>query len=117
MSPKLLLYSFFMLLGVFISSLAQVLLKKEAQKEHESVLKEYLNAPVILAYLIFFGATFLSIYAYRVVPLSMGAILEATGYIYVTIFGVVFFKEKIGSLKIFALVLIISGIVIYATLG
>lgn len=117
MSPKLLLYASFMLLGVFISSLAQVLLKKEAQKAHDSVLKEYLNAPVILAYLIFFAASFLSIYAYRVVPLSMGAILEATGYIYVTVFGVVFFKEKLNAAKLCALGLILAGIAIYALLG
>ena len=117
MNTQLLIYSAIMLAGVFISSVAQVLLKKEAEKPHESVIKEYLNPRVIIAYIVFFGATFLSIYAYKVVPLSMGAILEATGYIWVTIFGITIFKEKIGGLKIFALVLIISGIVIYATLG
>ena len=117
MNTKLLLYAAIMLAGTFISSVAQVLLKKEAGKEHKSLIKEYLNPRVIIAYIIFFASTLLCIFAYRVVPLSMGPILEATGYIYVTIFGVVFFKEKIGSLKIFALVLIISGIVIYATLG
>ena len=117
MNTQLLLYASFMLIGTFISSVAQVLLKKEAGKPHVTWIKEYLNPRVIVAYLIFFAATFLAIFAYRVVPLSLGAILEATGYIYVTIFGVVIFKEKIGGMKIFALVLIISGIVIYATLG
>ncbi len=114
MSREVMLYAAVMLLGVFISSVAQVLLKKAARKQYDSVVKEYLNAPVITAYLIFFGATFLSIYAYRVVPLSMGAILEATGYIYVTVFGVTIFKEKISPMKIAALAMIIGGIVIYA---
>ena len=42
---------------------------------------------VIFAHAMFVGTTFLSIIAYRGIPLSMGPILEATSYIYVTIFG------------------------------
>lgn len=117
MKTQLLIYASFMLIGVFISSVAQVLLKKEAMKQHDSLMGEYINVRVIIAYLIFFAATFLAIFAYKVVPLSLGVILEATGYIYVTIFGAILFKEKIGGIKIFALVLIIIGIVVYATLG
>ena len=117
MNKQLLLYASIMLLGTFISSVAQVLLKKEAQVKHASVIQEYLNARVIIAYIIFFGATFLSIYAYKVVSLSMGPILEATGYIYVTAFGAAIFKEKINRTKLFALLLIIVGIVIYSLMG
>jgi len=117
MNKQLVLYASIMLLGVFISSIAQVLLKKAAQKKYNSVLEEYLNLPVITAYAIFFGATFLSIYAYKVVPLSMGPILEATGYIYVTIFGVTIFHEKIDAWKLSALALIIGGIIVYSALG
>ena len=117
MNRDIFIYASFMLLGVFISSVAQVLLKKAAQRQYDSVLREYLNAPVIIAYAIFFGATFLSIYAYRVVPLSMGAILEASGYIYVTAFGVIIFKEKLNKMKLAALGLILAGIVIYTLFG
>lgn len=114
MNGKLLLYASLMLAGVFVSSVAQVMLKKASQKQYESVIKEYLNPPVIIAYTIFFGATLLSVFAYRVVPLSMGAILEATGYIYITIFSVTIFKEKIGWKKLAALALILSGIAVYS---
>ncbi len=117
MNGQLILYACIMLLGVFISSVAQVLLKKAAQKQYDSVLEEYLNWPVITAYAIFFAATFLSIYAYKVVPLSMGPILEATGYIHVTIFGVTIFHEKLDRWKLIALALIIGGIVVYSALG
>ena len=117
MNGQLILYACIMLLGVFISSVAQVLLKKAAQKQYGSVLEEYLNWPVITAYAIFFAATFLSIYAYKVVPLSMGPILEATGYIYITIFGVTIFHEKLDRWKLIALALIIGGIVVYSALG
>lgn len=113
----LFLYSLLMLAGTFISSVAQVLLKKEAARPHISVLAEYLNPRVIIAYAIFFSATFLSIFAYRVVPLSMGPILEATGYIYVTVFGVTIFGERVDRLKLTALALIIGGIAVYSLLG
>jgi len=117
MNAQLLLYASFMLIGTFVSSVAQVLLKKEAGKPHGSLIKEYLNPRVVIAYIIFFGATFLSIFAYKVVPLSMGPILEATGYIWVTIFGITIFKEKLNREKVLALVLIVSGIAVYSLLG
>ena len=117
MNRQLMLYAALMLAGTFISSVAQVLLKKAAQREYASFLQEYLNPRVIFAYVIFFGASLLAVFAYRVVPLSMGPILEATGYIYVTIFGVAIFHEKLTPLKLAALGLILAGIAVYALLG
>lgn len=117
MNKTVLLYSCVLLLGVFISAISQVMLKKAAMKKHESVLKEYLNPLVIFAYVLFVGTTFLSILAYKGIPLSMGPILEATSYIYVTIFGVTIFKEKMNSKKVVALGMIIVGIVVYAIAG
>ena len=117
MNKTVLLYSCVLLLGVFISAISQVMLKKAAMKKHDSVIKEYLNALVIFAYVLFVGTTFLSILAYKGIPLSMGPILEATSYIYVTIFGVVIFKEKMNLKKVVALGLIIVGIVVYAIAG
>lgn len=107
-------YALILLLGVFLSALSQVLLKKSAMKQYETSIKEYLNPRVIIAYTIFVGTTFLSIYAYKGIPLSMGPILEATSYFYVTFFGVKIFKEKMNKQKIIALCFIIGGIVIYS---
>ena len=39
---------------------------------------------------------------------------EATGYLYVTIFGVTIFHEKMNPKKIAALVMIVVGILVYA---
>ena len=116
MNKQLVLYSCFILFGTFISAVSQVMLKKAAGKKYDSKLKEYLNPLVICAYGIFFLATLCSVFAYRVVPLSMGPVLEATSYIYVTIFGAVIFKEKISPRKALALVLIVAGIVVYSLL-
>lgn len=117
MNKTVLLYSCVLLLGVFISAISQVMLKKAAMKKHDSVIKEYLNPLVIFAYVLFVGTTFLSILAYKGIPLSMGPILEATSYIYVTIFGVTIFKEKMNLKKVVALGMIIVGIVVYAIAG
>ncbi len=116
MSKEILLYSCFILFGTFISAISQVMLKKAALKKYDSKIREYLNPLVISAYIIFFIATLLTIVAYKVVPLSMGPILEATSYLYVTVFGVVIFKENINKKKISALILIIAGIVVYSLL-
>lgn len=113
-NKQILLYSCFILLGVFIGAVSQVMLKKASQKKYDSVIKEYLNPLVVFAYVLFVGTTFLSIYAYKVVPLSMGPILEATSYFYVTFFGVKIFGEKMNKKKWIALFLIVIGIVIYA---
>ena len=117
MKRELLLYAGLLLFGVFLSAVSQVMLKKAALKEYPSKIKEYLNPLVILAYVIFVGTTLISVYAYRVVPLSLGPILEATSYIYVTIFGIVIFRESINVRKISGLLLIIAGIAVYALLG
>ena len=107
-------YAGIYLVGVFVSAVSQVMLKKAAMKKYESPIREYLNPLVIAAYVLFVATTLMTILAYRVVPLSMGPILEATGYIYVTFFGVVIFGEKLNKKKIVALALIISGIVVYS---
>jgi len=106
-----------LLFSVFISAVSQVILKKAAGKKYTSKIREYLNVPVVAAYSIFVVATFLTIFAYRVVPLSLGAILETTSYLYVTAFGVLIFKEKVTSKRMLALALIILGVIISAVFG
>ena len=111
---RTLTYALFALFGVFISGISQVLLKKSAGRQYSSAIREYLNPLVIVAYAMFFGATLLSVYAYKGIPLSMGPILDATGYVYVTIFGITIFHEKLNARRTLALVLIILGIVVYS---
>ena len=117
MDSEMLIHMALLLIGVFISAVSQVMLKKAAKRQYDSIFQEYLNPRVVIAYVLFVGTTFLSIFAYSVVPLSMGPILEATGYIYITFFGVRSFKEKITIKKIEALGFIIAGIIVYVWLG
>lgn len=103
--------------SIFIASISQVLLKKAAMKHYDSFLQEYLNPLVIFAYFLFFSTTLLGVVAYKGIPVSLGPVLETTSYFYVTFFGVTIFKEKLNKKKIFALVLIITGVLIYALQG
>ncbi len=108
------LFSIIFVVGVFISSISQIMLKKSAQTEYRSKIKEYLNPKVIFAYIIFFGATLCSVWAYTVIPLSMGPILESAGYIFVAVLSWLFLKEKITFKKAVGLSVIIIGIIIYS---
>ena len=108
--PYVLLY----LCSTFLSSVSQVLLKKAAMREHTSLVAEYTDWRVILGDGLFVGCTLLTMLAYKGVPLNIGPVLEATGYLYVTIFGVTIFPEKMNPKKIVALVMIVAGILVYA---
>ena len=107
-------FSLIYLSGVFISAIAQIMLKKSAGKEYESKIREYLNPYVIIAYAIFFGATFCTIYAYKGVPLSFGPILAASEYVFVAVLSKLFLKENINLKKFIGLSVIIAGIIIYS---
>ena len=102
------------ILSVFISSVAQVMLKLEANKEHESKLKEYMNPMVITAYLIFFLSTFLTMYALRKVPLTYSPLIEPLSYIFVPVIGVLVLKEKISRRRLLGMLIMLVGIVIFS---
>ncbi len=103
------------LAAVFLSAAAQVFLKKAALRQHQSLLREYLNWRVAVGYMIMLGCTAITVIAYRGIPLSIGMIMETTSYIYIMAFGALVFKERVSGKKIVALGLIICGIILYAT--
>lgn len=111
---ELALYSGLMVLSSLIAAASQMMLKKSAQKRYPSKLREYLNPLVIIAYALFFGTTLISMYALKVVPLSMSPILEASGYIFVAILSYIFLKEKMSKKQLLGMALIIAGIVVYS---
>ncbi len=111
---NVLIYSGIYILGVIISALAQVLLKKSADVERKNKLKEYLNFKTIFAYAIFFGATLCTVFAYKYVPLSMGPILGTTEYIFVAILSYFLLKEKISKKKLIGLITIVIGVLIFS---
>lgn len=113
MTREMLPYLLLGVFSVFISAISQTMLKKASGIKHESIIKEYLNWRVILAYAMFFGSTLLTMLAYRGIPLSMSPAFEGTSYIFVTFFGVTVFKEKLNRKRLLALALILAGIIVF----
>lgn len=111
---ELAIYSAIMVSSSLIASVSQIMLKKSAQKQYASKLSEYLNPLVIIAYVLFFATTLISMYALKVVPLSMSPILEASGYIFVAVLSYIFLKEKMTKKQLIGMALIITGIVVYS---
>ncbi len=107
-------YVLLFLISVFVSSCSQIALKKSANQKHENKIREIVNPLVLGAYACFFGASLLTVLAYRGVDLSWGPVLETTSYVYIMILSVVFLKEKVSKKKVFGNIIIIIGIVIYA---
>lgn len=104
--------------SVFTSSVSQALLKKGANAtKDKSFLKQYLNPTIIIAYALFFICTLITVFCYRVLPLSLGMVLESLGYIFVTTISVVALKEKLTRRKILGNVLIVAGVIVFALAG
>ena len=110
-------YYFVFLASVFISAVSQIMLKKAAMKEYPSFLKQYLNPLVIGAYTLFFSSTVLTVLSYRHVPLSVGSVFETTSYLYITLFGLFIFHEKMSLKKFIAVICIVCGSILCAVLG
>ena len=108
-----LIYICIYIFAVFISSVSQILLKKSAVKERQTCLIEYLNPMVILAYFLFFSSTLITIISYKVLPLSLGPVLESSGYLFVMVLSLIFLKEKFSKRKIVGITLIVIGITVF----
>ena len=63
-------YLLLMFAATFFSAISQVLLKQSAGRTYKSVIYEYLNWRVIVAYGISFSVLLLNTYAYTVVPMK-----------------------------------------------
>ena len=105
-------YIVIFLLSVLIAAISQILLKRSAGKQYTSKAREYLDVRVIAAYALFFLSSLLTVLAYRGVPLSMGPVLETTGYLWVTIMGRLILKEKVSMRKLTGLAVIVLGVIL-----
>ena len=107
------IYWLFMVMAVVISSFSQILLKKSANKEYGSLIKEYLNPYVIIGYGMMVMSTILMILAYRKIEYKNGPVIESLGYILIMFLSFGFFKEPITKRKVFGNLLILLVIFIF----
>ena len=104
------------LITPLLSAISQLILKKAADNPKYSGLRAYLNAPVILAYGLFFGCMLLNVIALRTLDLTIASVLEASSYIYVMALSFFFLKEKITLRKLIGNLIIVVGIILTLTL-
>ena len=106
-------YAILFVFNVLLAVGAQVLLKNSANKNHVSIIKEYLNPLVLSAYCIFVLNTLVSIYCYKFLELKQGGVLQMFSYIFVLVLDRLIFKQRITSKRLIGMLLILSGILVF----
>lgn len=106
-------YFLLLVLSVIVSSFSQILLKKSAKKEYNSIIQEYLNPYVIIGYGMMVLSTILVILAYRGIEYKNGPVVEALGYILILFLSYIFFKEPITKKKVVGNILVLLGIAVF----
>ncbi len=106
-------FFFVMIFGELLASVSQVLLKKSAQKEYPSRIREYLNVLVIGGYGLLVISMIIGIFCYKHLGYMGTVVLEPVAYILVMILSRIVFGEKITHTKLLGMGLIIVGIVVF----
>jgi small multidrug resistance pump len=106
-------YFVFMIISVVLASISQLLLKSSANKQHKSLLREYLNFPVMTGYSLLVVSTILTIMAFKGLDYKNAPVLESLGYVFILILCRVFLKEKLTKRRIIGNLVIIAGIIVF----
>lgn len=107
------IYYLVVILGVVVAAFSQILLKKGAMRPHISFIRDYLNAPVIIGYIMMAASVVCSMIAYRGVDYMTVPVLEAIGFILVPVLSFFFFGERFTRNKVLGILLIFAGIAVY----
>lgn len=106
-------YYLFIIAGVLIASVSQIVLKRTALQEHGSLLREYLNPGVIIGYLLLFGSTILGIMGLSGLAYKNGPVLESLGYIFILVMSALILKEKLTKRRMIGNAIIIIGVLVF----
>ena len=113
---KFQIFLLIMICSELVASSSQMLLKKSATLHYSSWIREYLNKWVITGYFMLFVSMLLTIRGYVYADSYMNVpVCETLGYIFVMIFGRIFFGEKITRNKIIGMIFILAGILVFYT--
>ena len=110
------MFNIFFLVMIFVellASVSQVLLKKSAQKEYPSRIREYLNILVIGGYGLLVLSMIIGIFCYKHLGYMGTVVMEPIAYIMVMFLSRLVFGEKITGKKVIGMCLIIAGILIF----
>lgn len=99
--------------SVIVASLSQDFTEKERVQTYTSVIREYLNAYVIIGYGMMVLSTLLTVGGYAGLEYKNGAVIESLGFVLVMILSRLVFGEKITKKKLLGNVLILLGIFVF----
>ena len=112
MENKTLLGTAIALIAALVIAIGQLMLKKASGKDWGSHIREYLNFPVIAAYVLSFAATFANVFALKMLPVAIFAAINGSGQIFVPLLSRIFLNEKMSKRKWLGIAIIVVGIVI-----
>ena len=102
-----------MLAAVSLSAASQMLLKKAAQTEWPSALREYLNVWVIGGYGLLVLSMLSVVFACRGLEMKNVPVIEALGFPLVMVLGRIFYGEKLTRNKLIGMGLIMLGMAVF----
>ena len=108
------MYYILVILSVFLAACAQMLLKQGARQQYATWWRQYMNGWVIGGYAILFATMMINIFAMsRGVQVKEVSIIESMSYLFVPALSFFIFKEKLTWRKIFAIAIIITGVIVF----
>jgi len=108
------IYKLLVIMAVLTAAGAQMLLKKAATIKYPSVIRQYLNPWVIGGYTVMGLVMLVNIFAMsKGVQLKEVGIIESLSYLFVPCLSWFFFKEKLSWMKIVAIGVIMSGVIVF----
>jgi multidrug transporter EmrE-like cation transporter len=102
-------------LAVLLTGISQTLLKMGARKKFEKkvFMAAYFNPYTVTAYGLFLAVTLFSVNALKEIPLKVFYSFTALNFLVVMVFSHFVLKESVSKKQIFAISLIILGVVIF----
>lgn len=95
-------------------TLSQVLLKLGALRfGDKSIIRQYVNPYVIIAYTIYFLITLFNVKLFSILPLKVANLIIAVTYILVPISGRIIFKEKFSRKRVIGIFITVLGLFFY----
>ena len=107
------MYFGILIIGVTVASFSQILLKIGANRPHVSLIRDYLNVPVICGYVLMALSVVCSMIAFRGLDYMSIPLMDALGFVLVPILIRLFFRDGFTVRKTAGIALIVVGIIVY----
>ena len=108
------MYIFLVILSVFAAACAQMFLKQGARQGYVPFWRQYVNQWVAGGYAVLLGSMMLNVFCMNHgVQMKEVSVIESLGYMFVPALSLAFFRENLTWRKVFAIAVIMSGIVVF----